>query len=184
MKTNFISLFEKTLCRILIIIGLLFTLAACIKQKTVTPEFTMSTPGGQITESWNDTLPKVVLYYDIDEKGNRKDEPVGVAEYYQNQQEYISGGLKEGKREGKWFAFFPDGSVQTEAFYVNGKEHGEYNVFRQNGHPVYKGHYNLGICDGTWTWFDENGNQTKKIKTDINTIGCGWCERCMKLKKR
>ena len=183
MKTNFLYLSDKNLNRFFIIFGLLIIFAACGKKQNIKPEFTLNTPGGKATELWSDSLPKVMYYYKIDEKGNTTDEPIGVAEYYQNQQEYVTGGLKDGKREGKWYAFFPDGSVQTEAFFVDGKEHGAYNIFRENGKPLFKGNYNHGICDGTWTWYDENGNQTKKIKTDKNTIACEWCSRCIKLKK-
>jgi antitoxin component YwqK of YwqJK toxin-antitoxin module len=126
----------------------------------------------------------VVYYYKTDEKGNKTDEKVGEAYYYENKQQFVGGGLKEGKREGKWYAFFRDGSVQTEAFYIDGKEHGDYNVYRENGNPFFKGHYDHGNCDGTWSWYDENGNQTKKIKADKNTIACEYCQKCLKLKKK
>jgi len=164
-------------------LGLVIVFSSCQNQQAK-PEFTLDTPGGVIAESWNDTLPKVIFYYKLDKEGNKTNERIGVAEFYQNQQEYVTGGLKEGKREGKWFAFFPDGSVQTEAFYINGKEHGPYNVYRENGNPIFKGHYNHGSCDGTWYWYDETGKETKKVKTDKNTMGCEWCSRCMGLKRR
>jgi hypothetical protein len=181
MRINFSSFSDKVFYRSLLIFGILTGFVAC-ENKQVTPEFTLNTPGGQVEQSWNDTLPKVIFYYKVDEHGNTTDEQIGVAEFYQNQQEFVTGGLKDGKRDGKWFAFFPDGTIQTEAFYVDGKEHGDYNVFRENGKPIYKGHYNHGICDGTWVWYDENGNQTKKIKADKNTMACEWCTKCAKLK--
>ena len=184
MKTVLLYLSDNNVSRLFLIFGILVIFAACEKNKKISPEFTLKTPGGEVVERWNDSLPKVMYYYKVDEQGKATDEKIGVAEYYQNQQEYVTGGLKDGKRDGKWFAFFPDGSVQTEAFFVNGKEHGPYNIFRENGSPLFKGHYNLGICDGTWTWYDENGNLTKKIKADKNTIACNWCSKCMKLKKQ
>jgi antitoxin component YwqK of YwqJK toxin-antitoxin module len=134
--------------------------------------------------SYNDTIPQVVFYYKVDKKGNQTQEKIGEAYYYDNKQEYIGGGLKDGKREGKWYAFFKDGSVQTEAFYIDGKEHGAYNIYRENGKPLFKGHYDHGICNGTWYWYDENGKQTKKVKADKNTIACEYCSKCMRLKQK
>jgi antitoxin component YwqK of YwqJK toxin-antitoxin module len=142
MKNKFSSLTHSILKFCFIIFGVLIIFAACEKKQKITPEFTLHTPGGKVAELWGDslqTLPKVIYYYKVDTQGNTTDEQIGVAEYYQNQQEYVTGGLKEGKREGKWYAFFPDGSVQTDAFFVNGKEHGAYNLYRENGKPLQKG---------------------------------------------
>ena len=183
MRINFSFFSGNIFYRNLLFFGILISFTAC-HNKQPKPEFTLNTPGGEIVEAWNDTLPKVVFYYKVDKTGNKTDEKIGVAEFYQNKQEYVTGGLKDGKRDGKWYAFFRNGSVQTEAFYVNGKEHGAYNVYRENGNPIYKGHYNHGVCDGTWTWYDEKGNQTKNIKADENTMACEWCSKCMKLKAK
>ena len=167
---------------LLLIFGLIICFTACSK-KHPKPVFEMNAPGNEIVASYNDSIPQVVFFYKVDEKGNTTQEKIGEAYYYENQQEYMGGGLKDEKRNGKWYAFFRDGSVQTEAFYIEGKEHGAYNVYRENGNPLFKGHYNHGICDGTWYYYDENGNLTKKIKADENTIACEWCQKCLQLKQ-
>jgi antitoxin component YwqK of YwqJK toxin-antitoxin module len=74
--------------------------------------------------------------------------------------------------------------VQTEAFYIDGKEHGAYNVYQENEKPLFKGHYNHGDCDGTWYFYDSGGKQTKKIKADKNTTVCEYCPRCLQLKQK
>ena len=164
----------------LLIVGLIICFSACNKKPK--PVFDLNSPGGEIIASYNDTLPQIVFYYKVDENGNKTQEKIGEAYYYDNKQEYVGGGLKEGKRDGKWYAFFKDGSVQTEAFYIDGQEHGAYNVYREPGKPLYKGHFNHGICDGTWYFYDEDGKQTQKIKADKNTIACGYCSKCQNLK--
>jgi len=171
-------------CQNLWIVVLIISFAACNKQSKPKPVFDLYSPGSEVMAAYNDSTPQVVYYYKVDEKGAPTKEKIGEAYYYENKQEYIGGGLKDDKREGRWYAFFRDGSVQTEAFYIDGKEHGAYNVFRANGKPLFKGHYDHGICDGTWSWYDENGNQTKKLKADKNTIACEWCSKCLKLKKK
>jgi antitoxin component YwqK of YwqJK toxin-antitoxin module len=168
---------------ILWIFVMLVCFTACSKRHPK-PVFDLNTKGGEIVASYNDSTPKAVFYYKVDKNGNPTQEKIGEAYFYDNKQEYIGGGLKDGKRDGKWHAFFKDGSVQTEAFYIDGKEHGAYNVYRENGTPIYKGHYDHGICDGTWYYYNEKGEETKKISADENTIACEYCPKCMKLKMK
>lgn len=163
---------------------LVFLVSCNNTQAPPKPEFDLDTPGGEVVVAFEDNTPQVVFYYKIDETGNQTQEHIGVAEFYANQQERLGGGLKEGKRNGQWYAFFPDGSVQTNAFYMDGKEHGNYMVYRENGKPYYKGHFDYGICDGTWFWYDENGKVTRKIKADKNTIACEYCKKCLELKQK
>jgi len=166
----------------LIAIAVLICFISC-RDRSPKPIFDKNTPGREVVAAYNDTTPQVVIYYKVDENGNPTQEKIGESFYYENNQEYVGGGLKNGKRDGKWYAFFRDGSVQTEAYYIDGKEQGAYNVYRENGKPYYKGHYDHGNCDGTWYWYDEDGNVTKKIKADNNTIACGYCRKCMQLKE-
>jgi antitoxin component YwqK of YwqJK toxin-antitoxin module len=165
------------------ILLILICFTAC-KNKKTKPVFDLNSPGSKVIATYTDSLPQIVYYYKTDEQGKTTDEKIGEAYYYENKQEYVGGGLKDGQREGKWYAFFRDGSVQTEAFYIDGKEHGPYNVYHENGKPMFKWHYDHGVCDGTWYWYDENGNVTKKMKTDKNVITCGYCEKCLKIRSQ
>jgi len=183
MKKPFLST-KNLFYRGLWIFGILFFITACCnKQEPPKLVFDLDTPGGEVVASFEDDTPQVVFFYKIDERGETTQEQIGVAEYYPNMQERLGGALSNGKREGQWYAFFPDGSIQTDAFYINGIEHGDYIVYRDNGHPIYKGHYEHGNCDGTWYWFDENGKQIKKIKADAKTIACEYCKKCFTLKE-
>ena len=166
----------------IIVIFLFFT--ACNKQQKPKLVFNINTPGGIVMETYNDSLPKTVYYYKLDEKGVLTHEKIGEVHYYANKQEYTSGGYKDGKKEGKWYSLFRDGSLQSEINYSDGIEHGAYYINRENGNPLIKGHYNHGNCDGTWCWYDENGKETKKIKADENTIACDYCPKCLKLKQK
>ena len=187
MGNTFITknlLFINCLC----VIGLIIFCMACHNNDKSTkypePVFDLNTPGGLAVDFNCDSVPREVLYYKTDEQGNQTNEVIGEAFFYESQQEYIGGGIKDGKREGQWYAFFRDGSVQTEGFYIGGKEHGHYNVYRENGNPLFKGHFNNGICDGIWTFYDENGKQIKKIRANKNTIACEYCKKCLSLKKK
>ncbi|MDR0206563.1 MAG: hypothetical protein LBI45_04825 [Bacteroidales bacterium] len=167
----------------LLFFSLLICFNACSPKKPK-PVFELNTPGGEVVASYNDTLPQIVVFYKVDENGNKTHEIIGEAHYYENKQERKGGGLKNGKRDGKWYAFFKDGSVQTDAFYIEGKEHGIYNVYREDGKPYFRGHFDHGNCDGTWYYYDETGKQTRKIIADENTMACEYCQKCLKLKQK
>jgi len=182
-KTFFIT--TNLIYRGIWIFGVLFFITACgNRQAKPAPElaFDLDTPGGKVVASFEDDTPQVVFFYKVDEDGEQTHEQVGIAEYYPNKQERLGGAMKNGKREGQWYAFFPDGSVQTEAYYVDGLEQGDYIVYRSNGNPIFKGHYDLGICDGIWYWYDETGKQIRKVKATQNTVACEYCKKCLSLK--
>ncbi len=44
-----------------------------------------------------------------------------------------------------------------EAFYVDDTLHGDYFEWHENGIPKVIGHYDKGLFDGKWEFFDENG---------------------------
>jgi hypothetical protein len=179
MKNHF-SIVSKILLSILVI---LTSFTAC-KKKTPKPVFDLNSPGGEIQAYYHDSIPKTIYYYKLDKKGNKTQEVIGQAEYYDNHQQYAGGGFKDGKKEGKWYAFFRDGSIQLEAFFIDGKEHGAYNLYRENGNPLCKRHYDHGNCDGTWYWYDENGNVIREMIADKNTVVCEYCEKCRQIRRQ
>jgi len=168
------------LLKLFLLFGIVSCFMACSHKKPK-PVFDLNHKGAEVVAEYEDSSPNVVVYYKVDDKGNKTQDVVGVSYFYENKQEHKGGGMKDGKREGKWYAFFKDGAVQTEAFYINGKEHGAYNVYRENGTPIFKGHYDHGICDGTWYFYDETGKQKDKIIADKNTIACEYCPKCLQL---
>ena len=54
-----------------------------------------------------------------------------------------------------WYAYHPDGKVQTMAHYVNGKEEGRYTVYHPNGAVYYTCEYHQGKRVGTWLFYNE-----------------------------
>jgi len=168
------------LYHLFLVVGFFIFLTACNQQPK--PVFDINAPGAEVMASYNDSTPQVVFYYKVDEQGTPTQEKIGESYYYDNNQEYIGGRFKDGEKEGQWYAFFRDGTVQSEIFYVNGIEHGDYKIYSEQGKPFLRGHYNHGICDGTWYFYDENGKQTKRIIASKTNIACGYCTKCLKLK--
>ena len=104
-----------------------------------------------------DDAPKVVAYYVMDSAGNPTSELAHETHYYENQHVYIDGNVHSDNREGLWYAYYPDGTVQTKAYYVDGKEEGRYTVYYSNGNVRYTGEYQHGRQTGEWRFYSEDG---------------------------
>ena len=121
-------------------------LASCSAQLTEKVE--VSHPNGK---------PQIVRYYD------KQNQCVKETEYYDSGQVKMEGGMKDGKMEGKWKAYFPDGRVQSIGFFSNGLRTGEATVWQENGNLYQEGFYKEGKHCGKWKFYDEQGNLLKEV---------------------
>ncbi len=87
-----------------------------------------------------------------------------IYQFYSNCALRSSGKTVDGKREGPWLFYHPNGLLQTEATFVNGRENGKYTVFRDSGIPYYCGLYDNGKRTGEWEFYDEEGNIVQRQK--------------------
>ena len=120
-------------------------------------DFVDSLYGRVEMKRYEDESPKVVVYYVLDSLGNLTEEIAHETHFYENHQKYIDGNSDGQNRDGLWYAYFPDGTVQTKAFYVNGKEDGRYTVYYSNGNVRYTGFYKNGTKTGEWRFYSEDG---------------------------
>lgn len=67
-----------------------------------------------------------------------------------------------GKREGRYLKFFPDGSTMTKGSYKNDQLNGDFMLFYPNGKIQLKGQYDRGQQTGNWNYFDEEGNEIQE----------------------
>ena len=121
-------------------------LASCTAQ--LTEKVMVSYPNGQ---------PQVVRYFD------KHNNCVKESEYYESGQVKMEGGMKDGKMEGKWKAYFPDWRVQSIGFFSNGLRTGEATVWQENGNLYQEGFYKEGKHCGKWKFYDEQGNLLKEV---------------------
>ena len=110
-----------------------------------------------VVDKYEDDIPKMVAYYVLDSVGNPTSELAHETHYYENQRKYIDGNLHDNNRDGLWYAYFPDGTVQTKAYYKDGKEEGRYTVYYSNGNVRYTGEYHHGRQSGEWRFYNEDG---------------------------
>lgn len=114
-----------------------------------------------VISKYEDETPKVIVYYELDSLGNPTTEIAHETHFYDNSQKYIDGNRHEKERDGLWYAYYPDGTVQTKGFYVNGKEDGRYTVYYSNGNVRYTGVYDHGRKVGEWRFYNEDGTLAK-----------------------
>lgn len=104
------------------------------------------------TESfYQNGKPCKVSYYD------RNGVCVKEAEFYDNGQVKMEGGIKNGERDGEWTAYFADGRPQSIGYFKNGLREGAATVYRETGRLYMEGFYKEGKHCGKWKYYDEQG---------------------------
>lgn len=65
--------------------------------------------------------------------------------------------FENNQKHGKWKALLPNGTVEEEGFYKNGKPDGEYFKYGGEGHIRYTGNYIQGRRTGRWKYYNNDG---------------------------
>lgn len=133
-----------------ILLLLVFTFNACQK-KTIE----------KIEETYADGFPKLVRTYQ--QIGNKQ---VVIKEtyYHANHQKSMEGGIKNGKRHGKWTAWYEDGTIWSEGHYNEGIDDGLKIAYHENGNKYYQGNYKNGERTGVWKFWDKEGKLIKEVQ--------------------
>lgn len=78
----------------------------------------------------------------------------------------MEGELLDGKREGPWASFFPNGGIRSRITFKGGMEEGPTEVYHDNGMTYYTGQYRAGVTVGEWTFYDPQGKELKRVVYD------------------
>lgn len=183
-------------------------------KSTIAPEDTLK--GRKVVAVYEDSLPAIVQFYKVDSGGNLTQELYREIRYYKDKKKYtdcsfvtlVEDSALHVVKDGPAFAYHENGNVQTEAFYVKGKEHGNYKVYREDGKVFYEGTYDMGerhgewkfyykngnigkkgmythgVCTGVWISYDLDGKEVEKLTASDTTIICGDCPKCKVLLQR
>jgi len=129
-------------------------------------DFNDSLYAKKVVATNEDGTPKVVYFFKKDSLGQPTTVKVHERYLYPGNKKYIDGNIANENRDGLWYAYFKDGTVQTMAHYVNGRENGQYTVYHGNGKVYYTGKFALGKRVGKWTFYDEQERLTKTVDFD------------------
>ena len=68
------------------------------------------------------------------------------------------GSFKNGKKDGPWVRYWPNGQLSYKTIYEDGKVDGPWVGYFESGRLVIKGTYKDGKKDGPWVQFLPDGN--------------------------
>ncbi|MDR1460012.1 MAG: hypothetical protein LBI60_07335 [Bacteroidales bacterium] len=119
----------------------------------------------EIKETYADGKAKKVDEYTTDDKGNK----VLYKEtfFFPGEKKYISGTYNNAQnRNGVWTSWYENGQKNSEQNYIDGKEDGKYRVWYPNGNPYIQGEYKMGMKIGMWSFHDTLGDVIKEVDFD------------------
>ena len=80
---------------------------------------------------------------------------------YPNGQLQMKGEILQGKRHGAWTSYYENGLKWSEDTYNLGARDGKCVSFYDNGQVRYIGYYTNNVKSSKWDFYDEQGNLTK-----------------------
>lgn len=65
--------------------------------------------------------------------------------------------LNDGNFDSSWVYYYPNGNIQSEGMYINGKKEGNWVYYYENGKIQQKGSFRENIISGTWKLYYKSG---------------------------
>jgi antitoxin component YwqK of YwqJK toxin-antitoxin module len=87
-------------------------------------------------------------------------------EYHPTGLTKMEGKQKNGKRHGRWFAYYENGFKWSEGKCNNGKREGIATIYYDNGKKKMEGFYKNGLKVGIWKVWEKDGSIADSI--DLN----------------
>lgn len=118
----------------------------------------------EVTERWTEEQPKLVTYYQ-----GQDDQRIKVKEeqfYEDGKLEYTGTFNANGKREGTWKYWYPNGNLWSTGQFLNGKRKGPSEVYYETGELRYKGAFDNDKEVGQWTFYKPDGTIYNEIDFD------------------
>ena len=78
----------------------------------------------------------------------------------------MEGQMLDGRRQGVWTSYLPNGRVQSRNVFENGVLNGITTVFHENGVLYYSGNQRKGKPFGEWKFYDTQGTLAKTAVYD------------------
>jgi antitoxin component YwqK of YwqJK toxin-antitoxin module len=69
---------------------------------------------------------------------------------------------KDGRKNGPWKDYWPNGTLRAEGMYVEDEREGDWVFYRESGEKEQQGSYMNGAVHGLWTWWYAGGDIHRK----------------------
>ena len=115
----------------------------------------------KVEETFPNEAKKVVFFYEVNDK---KKVLIREKHFYPNGKLKMEGAILNGKRNGKWIAYFEDEKTQSIGFFENGFRKDEVEVYYPNGNVMYKGFFKKDKKVGLWKFYTKSGKLASEKK--------------------
>ncbi|MFM1933106.1 MAG: hypothetical protein RL226_2409 [Bacteroidota bacterium] len=119
------------------------------------------TPESHVRETYPSGVKRVEYIFAATDSMNRIEKT-----YHPNGALLSEGRIEEGERVGEWKSFFPDSTLWSRHFYVDGSQDGDYIVNFENGKPRIVGQFDMGHEVGTWYFLTAEGDTAQVRQMD------------------
>ena len=97
---------------------------------------------------------------------NSPDIPKKITQDNQLDSTLLKGSKMDGKKNGEWISYFPNGNIQSICHFNKGVPNGSIIVYNENGSTLYRGNFNNGNKAGEWIFYDSTGTRIVKSYKD------------------
>ena len=82
--------------------------------------------------------------------------------------------IKNGKMEGVWVRYHPNGQLRYKGNWKNNRQHGECAMYYENGQLRSKGNYKNGQEEGKWVFYSKDGSFEKRFSGIYKVLSHGY----------
>lgn len=136
-------------------------------RNNINPDIKIAKFDEVITDYYDNGNVFTVEYF---EKDGSFESPVFKRKYFRGGNLFMEGGLKDGKREGRWIAWYENGNIWSTAGYSQGVKDGESRVYYETGQLRYIQQYEMNTPKGLWKFYCPEGNLLGEIMYENGTI--------------
>ena len=94
-------------------------------------------------------------------------------EFYPNEQLFVEGQFKNGRQHGEWTFYHENGQQNRKATYNNGQPDGAWDVFRADGTLAAKRSFRNGQRHGEWISYDKTGKNPLREEHYVDGLAEG-----------
>ena len=85
---------------------------------------------------------------------NSPDVPKKITLDNQPDSTMVKGSKIDGKKNGEWISYFPNGNIQSICHFNKGVPNGPIIVYNEKGSTLYRGNFKNGDKVGEWIFYD------------------------------
>ena len=110
-----------------------------------------------VVEYTSEAFPDVISFWYKDGKTGVAHGNGSFEQYHSNGNVYVSGEIKNRKREGEYKSFYPGGELLEKVYFKNNQASGAHQYFYESGELEATGFQDRNKTVGMWTYYEKDG---------------------------